>query len=161
MNLYQKTLNSDIAIRVSLINTDSAIKSELVASNIEVDFARFLNNEVVDVRICTVFYIDEVGNKHLEKFEPQWQKITCKYDDVLIHELGNWRVRNANDDHQERFNHVDDTRRALYTTMVDPLFAEANIKRLQGGTQEVTELETQALAARAEIQQKNPWPIAP
>lgn len=162
MNFYKKTPNSDIAIRVSLINTDSAFKSELVASNIEVDFARFYNNDIVDVRACNDFYIDDVGNKHLEQFEPQWQKLTCKYDDVVIHDLGHWRIRNANDEYQEMFNRVDDARRGLYTTMVDPLFAEANVKALMGAAAaEIDELNTQALAARQKIQTDNPWPVAP
>ncbi|MBD1572470.1 hypothetical protein HC725_04155 [Vibrio sp. S17_S38] len=56
------------------------------------------------------------------------------------------------------FNQVDETRRQLYARICDPLISEANIKRLQGWEDEATDMENQALAARIEIQNSNPWP---
>lgn len=59
------------------------------------------------------------------------------------------------------FDQVDNLRRHLYFTMVDPLVSEANIKRLQGKEAEAIELERQAIAAREKIQLENPWPLNP
>ncbi|EIK2268871.1 phage tail protein [Vibrio cholerae] len=59
------------------------------------------------------------------------------------------------------FDQVDNLRRHLYFTMVDPLVSEANIKRLQGKEAEAIELERQAIAARDKIQLENPWPLNP
>ena len=47
---------------------------------------------------------------------------------------------------------TDGLRRAAYAKEVDPLMAEAQIKRLMGREAEATQLEQQALAARTEIQ---------
>ena len=49
-------------------------------------------------------------------------------------------------------------RRSLYVQYCDPLMFEASIKRLQNKEDEASELETQALAARAKIETENPWP---
>lgn len=53
---------------------------------------------------------------------------------------------------------VDDIRRSLYSSMVDPLISEANIERLQGNEEAAVELENQAIAAREKIRAENPWP---
>ena len=74
---------------------------------------------------------------------------------------GAW-VTNLQNQYESDYNRVDDSRRSLYTTMVDPLFAEANVKVLMGAAAaEINELNTQALAARQKIQTDNPWPVAP
>ncbi|MGF1764921.1 hypothetical protein [Aliivibrio kagoshimensis] len=76
--------------------------------------------------------------------------------------INNTWVTNLQNQYESEYNRVDDARRALYTTMVDPLFAEANVKALMGAaTSEIDELNTQALAARQKIQTDNPWPVAP
>lgn len=62
------------------------------------------------------------------------------------------------DDGRLAFESVDDTRRNLYGRMVDPLLSEAAIKRIQGHNGEAQELELQALAARAKIQEETPYP---
>ena len=62
--------------------------------------------------------------------------------------------------HIADFNQMDDVRRDRYTQMVDPLIAEAVIKRLQGDEAGAKALEQQALGARAKIQAENPWPEA-
>lgn len=59
------------------------------------------------------------------------------------------------------FDQVDNLRRHLYFTMVDPLVSEANIKRLQGKEAEAIELERQAIDARDKIQRDHPWPVNP
>ncbi|HDV5524710.1 TPA: phage tail protein [Vibrio cholerae] len=59
------------------------------------------------------------------------------------------------------FDQVDNLRRHLYFTMVDPLVSEANIKHLQGKEAEAIELERQAIAAREKIQLDHPWPVNP
>ncbi|EGR1038520.1 phage tail protein [Vibrio cholerae] len=59
------------------------------------------------------------------------------------------------------FDQVDNLRRHLYFTMVDPLVSEASIKRLQGKEAEAIELERQAIAAREKIQRDHPWPVNP
>jgi hypothetical protein len=67
-------------------------------------------------------------------------------------------VTNQRNKYIADFNDVDETRRGLYGRACDPLIAEANIKRLQGREQEAIDMETQALATRARIQAKHPWP---
>ncbi|MBD1572074.1 hypothetical protein HC725_02115 [Vibrio sp. S17_S38] len=67
-------------------------------------------------------------------------------------------VTNKENQYIGDFNQVDDDRRQLYIRVCDPLIAEANIKRLQGFESEVSDIETQVLAARVEIQNSNPWP---
>lgn len=58
----------------------------------------------------------------------------------------------------KNFNQIDEARRQLYARICDPLISEAKIKRLQGLEDEATDMERQALAARIEIQNSNPWP---
>ena len=67
-------------------------------------------------------------------------------------------VTNQENQYIGDFNQVDENRRQLYIRICDPLIAEANIKRLQGLEGEASDIETQALAARVEIQNSNPWP---
>ncbi len=74
--------------------------------------------------------------------------------------IGGVWVTNQSNKHIADVNQVDDARRALYLQMCDPLISEANIKRLQGHKQEAIDMEAQALAARAKIQQESPWPKA-
>ncbi|HFG1770853.1 TPA: phage tail protein [Vibrio cholerae] len=70
-------------------------------------------------------------------------------------------VTNISNQYIDEFDQVDNLRRHLYFTMVDPLVSEANIKRLQGKEAEAIELERQAIAAREKIQLENPWPVNP
>lgn len=70
-------------------------------------------------------------------------------------------VTNISNQYIAEFDQVDNLRRHLYFTMVDPLVSEANIKRLQGKEAEAIELERQAIAAREKIQLENPWPVNP
>ncbi|MBL4830896.1 MAG: hypothetical protein JKY55_13560 [Aliivibrio sp.] len=75
--------------------------------------------------------------------------------------INNTWVTNLQNQYESEYNRVDDARRGLYTTMVDPLFAEANVKVLMGAAAaEINEINTQALAARQKIQTDNPWPVA-
>ncbi|MCD9511946.1 hypothetical protein [Photobacterium phosphoreum] len=61
-------------------------------------------------------------------------------------------------DFKDKYEKVDSTRRALYFNQVDPLIAEAGIKKALGLDKEVVVFIRQALALRAKIQQENPWP---
>ncbi|EOG7734446.1 phage tail protein [Vibrio cholerae] len=70
-------------------------------------------------------------------------------------------VTNVSAQYIAEFDQVDNLRRQLYFTMVDPLVSEANIKRLQGKEAEAIELERQAIAAREKIQLDHPWPVNP
>ncbi len=70
-------------------------------------------------------------------------------------------VTNISNQYIADFDQVDNLRRHLYFTMVDPLVSEANIKRMQGKEIEAIELERQAIAAREKIQLENPWPVNP
>ncbi|KPU82617.1 hypothetical protein JI57_03920 [Psychromonas sp. PRT-SC03] len=67
-------------------------------------------------------------------------------------------VTNQSNQYIGNFNDVDSTRRSLYSQGCDPLMFEASMKRLQNKENEASELETQALAARAKIETENPWP---
>ncbi|MFA0267956.1 hypothetical protein AB4490_14255 [Vibrio cyclitrophicus] len=73
---------------------------------------------------------------------------------------GAWATNESNK-HIAEYNQVDNVRRGLYTQVCDPLFAEANIKRLQGFDDDALAIEAQALAARDQIQTENPWPTPP
>ncbi|HDI3227971.1 TPA: phage tail protein [Vibrio cholerae] len=73
---------------------------------------------------------------------------------------GEW-VTDISAQYIAEFDQVDNLRRHLYFTMVDPLVSEANMKRLQGKEAEAIELECQAIAAREKIQLENPWPVNP
>ncbi|MEH0371282.1 phage tail protein [Vibrio mimicus] len=70
-------------------------------------------------------------------------------------------VTNISNQYIAEFDQVDNQRRHLYFTMVDPLVSESNIKRLQGKEAEAIELERQAIAAREKIQLESPWPVNP
>ncbi|AOY47702.1 TPA: phage tail protein [Vibrio cholerae] len=73
---------------------------------------------------------------------------------------GEW-VTDISAQYIAEFDQVDNLRRHLYFTIVDPLVFEANIKRMQGKEAEAIELEKQGLAAREKIQLENPWPVNP
>ncbi|PML09503.1 hypothetical protein [Vibrio lentus] len=89
-----------------------------------------------------------VTDKHtLEKPSTQW--------DEWINV--SW-VTNKSNQYIAEYNQVDNVRRSQYVQVCDPLFAEANIKRLQGFEGDARAIEAQALAARDKIQTENPWP---
>lgn len=73
---------------------------------------------------------------------------------------GEW-VTDLSAKYIDEFNAIDNTRRSLYSQIVDPLIAEAVVKRLKGNEAEAIELEKQGLAAREKIQLENPWPVNP
>ncbi|EKF9802872.1 phage tail protein [Vibrio cholerae] len=73
---------------------------------------------------------------------------------------GEW-VTDISAKYIDEFNAIDNTRRSLYAQVVDPLIAEAVVKRLKGNEAEAIELEKQGLAAREKIQLENPWPVNP
>ncbi|PTP01521.1 hypothetical protein CWO17_15610 [Vibrio sp. 10N.286.45.A3] len=75
--------------------------------------------------------------------------------------INNAWITNKSNQHIAEYNQVDNVRRGLYTQVCDPLFAEANIKRLQGCEDDARAIEAQALAARDNIQTENPWPTPP
>ncbi|WP_192891093.1 hypothetical protein [Vibrio bathopelagicus] len=70
-------------------------------------------------------------------------------------------VTNKSNQHIAEYNQIDNVRRSQYVQVCDPLFAEANIKRLQGFEGDARAIEAQALAARDKIQTENPWPTPP
>lgn len=73
---------------------------------------------------------------------------------------GEW-VTDLSAQYIDEFNAIDNIRRSLYAQVVDPLIAEAVVKRLKGNEAEALELEKQGLAAREKIQLENPWPVNP
>ncbi|WP_393922349.1 hypothetical protein [Vibrio cholerae] len=73
---------------------------------------------------------------------------------------GEW-VTDISAKYIDEFNAIDNIRRSLYAQVVDPLIAEAVVKRLKGNEAEAIELEKQGLAAREKIQLENPWPVNP
>ncbi|EJL6858810.1 hypothetical protein NMS86_001262 [Vibrio cholerae] len=73
---------------------------------------------------------------------------------------GKW-VTDISAKYIDQFNAIDNSRRLLYVQVVDPLIAEAVVKRLKGNEAEALELEKQGLAAREKIQLENPWPVNP
>ncbi|EGR1278526.1 phage tail protein [Vibrio cholerae] len=101
--------------------------------------------------------------------QKEFDDITLVTDDYTLKEpatrFDEWIddawVTNISNQYIDEFDQVDNLRRGLYFTMVDPLVSEANIKRLQGKEAEAIELERQAIAAREKIQLDHPWPVNP
>ncbi|EJH64588.1 hypothetical protein [Vibrio cholerae] len=101
--------------------------------------------------------------------QKEFDDITLVTDDYTLKEpatrFDEWIddawVTNISNQYIDEFDQVDNMRRGLYFTMVDPLVSEANIKRLQGKEAEAIELERQAIAAREKIQLDHPWPVNP
>ncbi|MFS1502680.1 hypothetical protein BCU13_004540 [Vibrio lentus] len=85
------------------------------------------------------------------------QKPSTPFDEWID---GAW-VTNKSNQHIAEYNQIDNVRRSQYVQVCDPLFAEANIKRLQGFEGDARAIEAQALAARDKIQTENPWPTPP
>lgn len=75
--------------------------------------------------------------------------------------INNAWVTNKSNQYIAEYNQVDNARRGQYVQVCDPLFAEANIKRLQGFEDDAQAIEAQVLAARDKIQTENPWPTPP
>ncbi|PSU35406.1 hypothetical protein [Photobacterium phosphoreum] len=85
------------------------------------------------------------------------QKPVTVFDEWIA---GQW-VTNLEKQYQYDYNQVDDVRRALFTQYVDPLLAEASIKKTQDLKEESALYVQQALALRQKIQDENPWPLLP
>lgn len=137
-----------------------AIGSSGIETEVSFRNARLVNGEVVDVSTYTHFYIDDGGRKHVVS-DAKYQYLECRINDELVIDEGLWRKKNASDDFITLYDKVDSTRRSLYAQVVDPLIAEAVVKRLKGNEAEAIELEKQGLAAREKIQLENPWPVNP
>ncbi|EGR4148487.1 hypothetical protein ACSL9B_001630 [Vibrio cholerae] len=73
---------------------------------------------------------------------------------------GDW-VTDLSAQYIDEFDAIDNIRRSLYVQVVDPLIAEAVVKRLKDNEAEALELEKQGLAAREKIQLDHPWPVNP
>lgn len=101
--------------------------------------------------------------------QKEFDDITLVTDDYTLKEpatrFDEWIddawVTNISNQYIAEFDQVDNLRRGLYFTMVDPLVSEANLKRMQEKEAEAIELERQAIAAREKIQLDHPWPVNP
>lgn len=95
----------------------------------------------------------------ITEIEKGWTKQipTTQFDEWIA---GQW-VTNLEKQYQYDYNQVDDVRRALFTQYVDPLLAEASIKKTQDLKEESALYVQQALALRQKIQDENPWPLLP
>ena len=96
----------------------------------------------------------EFDDKSVVTIEYTLIKPTTKFDEWMNDD---W-VTNTNDKYQFDYNYVDTTRRSLYVEQVDPLIAEAAMKKAMGLEQESAGFIQQALALRAKIQKENPFP---
>lgn len=161
MNHYLQAENSDFAIRVSFINEDSIAKFEIVESQVPVEYARFLNNAVIDVRELNHFYVDAEGKKYCSKIIDSYQSVDCLFDDELIQDKGIWRVVTREDVYRNNLKVVDKLREEEYTMRVRPFLEEAEIKKHMGDLAEYERLMDLAVEERAKIQAENPWPVAP
>lgn len=79
--------------------------------------------------------------------------------DEWFYELG-W-VTNTQNKYQSEVFDVDSKRRYLYSTIVDPLRAEAYDEALQGNIDKSDELDKQRIEARKKIKDENPFPEYP
>ncbi|RQW64041.1 hypothetical protein [Vibrio viridaestus] len=71
-------------------------------------------------------------------------------------------VTNVTTQYEYNYSVIDAKRRAAYVKTVSPLLEEAQIKRLIGTSESISEaesLEAQAIEARELVQSDNPWPI--
>ncbi|ELJ8444289.1 hypothetical protein RUK59_003274 [Vibrio cholerae] len=113
------------------------------------------NTVIYDTADCTVSETVNALGKIKEGFtdkkpKTRWDKWTD----------GEW-VTDLSAQYIDEFNAIDNIRRSLYAQVVDPLIAEAVVKRLKGNEAEAIELEKQCLAAREKIQLENLWPVNP
>ncbi|MGY3687564.1 hypothetical protein ACXAAV_12880 [Vibrio coralliilyticus] len=122
---------------------------------------RFLNNELVDAKNFSRFYIDTIGIKHIKRHDETWQEIECGYSDVLIKDGSTWRLKTEQDFYQEQYKAVDDKRQTEYTRRVRPYLEEAEIKKHMGEQSEYDRLMDLAVQEREKIQAENPWPTPP
>ena len=53
------------------------------------------NERIVDIADLNleVFYVDEQGIKHIEKYNPNWQEVKCRWNDPLVFDNGKWRKK--------------------------------------------------------------------
>lgn len=70
-------------------------------------------------------------------------------------------VTNTQNKYQSEVFDVDSKRRHLYSTIVDPLRAEAYDEALQGNISKSDELDKQRIEARKKIKDENPFPEYP
>ncbi|HGF7533675.1 TPA: phage tail protein [Vibrio cholerae] len=125
-------VNGELVIKASYVKITAYLKSDCTKQK-----------EFDDVTLVTADYtLKEPATRFDEWIDDAW-------------------VTNISNQYIAEFDQVDNLRRHLYFTMVDPLVSEANIKRLQEKEAEAIELERQAIAAREKIQLENPWPVNP
>ena len=96
----------------------------------------------------------EFDDKSLVTIDYTLIKPTTQFDDWID---GEW-VTNQDEKYQHDYNQVDTTRRAMYAAQVDPLLAEAAVKKAMGLEKESADFIQQALALRAKIQKENQFP---
>ncbi|CAK3480205.1 hypothetical protein VCRA217O316_30227 [Vibrio crassostreae] len=70
-------------------------------------------------------------------------------------------ISSSDPDFVETYNKVDERRRTLYAQSVDPMLAEAAVKKAQGNEEEAAIYTQQALDLRSKIQAEHPWPTPP
>ncbi|MGR6833574.1 hypothetical protein [Aliivibrio wodanis] len=151
------------------ITDESIIKSpkegfEVIAIDIDVsgtpratEYIRALIDKTVyDKSDCTNSKLmDKLGEPD---FDWTLDKPKTRFDE-WFDGLG-W-VTNTQNKYQSEVFDVDSNRRYLYSTIVDPLRAEAYDEALQGNIDKSDELDKQRIEARKKIKDENPFPEYP
>ncbi|MCY9802698.1 hypothetical protein OTK51_04550 [Vibrio scophthalmi] len=84
-------------------------------------------------------------------------KPTTEFDEWID---GLW-VTNLSNQYIFNYNQVDDARRRVYITVINPLELEAQRKERQGETAIAEDYYRQADAAKVEMEKAHPWPVQP
>lgn len=58
---------------------------------------RLVGGKIVDASKLTSFYVDEVGQKHVEKSKPSWQKVDVGIDEPIVLDGKTWRKETLTD----------------------------------------------------------------
>jgi hypothetical protein len=101
-------------------------------SDVSVSNLRFLNGKFLDVSDWTNWFIDGSGVKHVVEGSG-WQELECHFNDVLILDDGQWRVRKNVDDYDDLLAAALANRVEAYKAESDPLYIEWQYDQSEGG----------------------------
>lgn len=65
-------------------------------NNMVIENQIYVDDKFYDISNINIFYIDDSGQKHVEKLEDSWQELKCEFSDQLVFDVA-WRVKNEAD----------------------------------------------------------------
>lgn len=64
---------------------------------VPVENLRFVGGKIVDASDVRTFFVDELGQKHVNKEKASWTRVDCGISDPLVRENGAWRKQTESD----------------------------------------------------------------